>query len=177
MQQFRTQTPDSSTAGFTLLELLVVVIMVGVLAALVSPSWLSYMNRQRVNRARGDLAQIIRSAQSDAQQKNTTRIVRFSGAAGISAEPAVQVNSSTGITTGIKLSVGGNRNDSIRLTANTQEFIFNYKGEAAPGNSADFPYIVLVTSELTKTPTCIVVPTILGGIVQGNGDECDASRY
>ena len=177
MRRLKIQTSVSSTAGFTLLEMLVVIIMAGVLAALVGPGWLGYMNRQRVNRARSDLAQIIRTAQSDAQQKNTTRIVRFSGAAGVSAEPIVQVNSTPGITTGIARSVGGENNNSIELTANTQEFIFNYKGEAAPVNLADFPYIVSVTSELTKTPKCIVIPTLLGGIVQADGDECNVSRY
>jgi hypothetical protein len=135
------------------------------------------MNRQRVSRARSDLAQIIQTAQSDAQQKNTTKVIRFSGAAGVSAAPTVQVNSTTGITTGLEKAVGGEQNDSIQLTANVQEFVFNYKGEADPVNSTNFPYIVSVTSQLSETPKCIIVPTLLGGIVQADGDECDVSLY
>ncbi|MEA5466011.1 pilus assembly FimT family protein [Leptothoe sp. PORK10 BA2] len=177
MKRFKLQESVSSTAGFSLLEMLVVIIMVGILGAMAAPGWLGYMNRQRVNRARSDLAQIIQTAQSDAQQKNVTRVIRFSGAAGVSADPILQVNSTTGVTTGLERSVGGEQNGSITLTANAQEFIFNYKGEATPANPADFPYIVSVASELSQTPKCIIVATILGGIVQADGDECDSSRY
>lgn len=175
--RFRLPNYAEETAGFTLLEMLVVIIMVAILAAIAAPGWLGYMNRQRVRRARSDLAQIIQTAQSDAQQKNSTRVIRFSGAAGVSASPAVQVNSAVGVTTGLERSVGGEQNDNILLTANVQEFVFNYRGEADPVNPADFPYIVSVTSERSETPKCIIVPTVIGGIVQADGDECDASLY
>ncbi|MEM1250860.1 MAG: prepilin-type cleavage/methylation domain-containing protein [Cyanobacteria bacterium P01_H01_bin.21] len=174
MKRFRVGKAVSPTAGFTILELLVIIIMVGILAAIAGPGWVTYMNRQRVSRARSDLAQIIQAAQSEAQQRNATRVVRFPAAPGVEGGPSVQVNSTTGITTGATFSVGGEQNGSIRLISNRQEFEFNYKGEA---NQDEVPYIVSVTSEFTNIPRCIIVPTLLGGTVQADGPDCDITRF
>ncbi len=172
MKRSRLPNSATATAGFTLIELFVVIIIAGVLAAIVAPGWLGYMNRQRVSRARSDLAQIIQNAQSEAQQRNSTRVIRFAENAGTPGTPTVQVNSTTNIVDGREQSVGGEQNASIQLTTSDQEFVFNYKGEAASA-----PYIVSVTSELNNTPRCIIVATILGNIVQAEGDECSLDNY
>ncbi|MEM9264214.1 MAG: type II secretion system protein [Cyanobacteria bacterium P01_F01_bin.13] len=166
MKRFRTDKPVSPMAGFTIIEVLVVVLMLGIIAAIIAPGWLGYVSRRQIDRARSDLAQIIESAQSDAQQKSSTRVVRFSGG------PTLQVNSTTGVTTGRERSVGGEKNETIDLTPNVQEFVFNYKGEAEGA-----PYIVSVTSDSSETPRCIIVPTLLGGVFQADGTDCDLSLY
>jgi len=55
-----------STQGFSLLEVLVVVIMIGVLAAIAAPAWLRFTATQRVGSARDELRQGILQAQSRA---------------------------------------------------------------------------------------------------------------
>ena len=63
-----------SIAGFTLIEMLVVIIIVGVLFAIAAPSWTALMNRQRINTIREQSVQVLREAQNQAR---TTRIGRF----------------------------------------------------------------------------------------------------
>ncbi len=60
--------PASATAGFTLIELIVVVVMLGVLATLAAPAWQTVMNRQRVAVAQRDALAAIREAQANTQR-------------------------------------------------------------------------------------------------------------
>lgn len=64
-------------AGFTLLEILVVVVMVGVLAAIVGPSWFAFVNRQRVNKANDAILAALQEAQRQATRTKSNYSVSF----------------------------------------------------------------------------------------------------
>jgi type II secretory pathway pseudopilin PulG len=62
-QQLRKQ----AIGGFTSLEMLVVVIIIGIIFAILAPAWLSLLNAQRLNIAQDKAFQAIRSAQQKAK--------------------------------------------------------------------------------------------------------------
>lgn len=66
-----------SIGGFTLLELLVVIIVIGVLFAIAAPGWDTLLSRQRVSAAREQISQTIRVAQSEARRSRSPRAVVF----------------------------------------------------------------------------------------------------
>ena len=66
-----------SIGGFTLLEMLVVIIVIGVLFAIAAPGWDTLLSRQRVSAAREQVVQTIRVAQSDARRSRSPRAVVF----------------------------------------------------------------------------------------------------
>lgn len=62
--------------GFTLLEVLIVLILVGVLAAIATPSWIRFLANRQITTARDELHQGIQKAQADAMHQK--RAWRFS---------------------------------------------------------------------------------------------------
>lgn len=91
-----------SMAGFTLLEVLVVIIIIAILFAIAAPSWNIVMNRQRVNVVRDQATQLIRQAQADARRTHTARIVVFDNSTGVPRAAVVPqtLDTNTGQTSG-----------------------------------------------------------------------------
>lgn len=70
----RYSEPD---AGYSLVEMLAVVIMLGILAAIMGPSWFAFMNRQQLNQANDAVVTSIQETQRQAQKNKTSYSVSF----------------------------------------------------------------------------------------------------
>jgi prepilin-type N-terminal cleavage/methylation domain-containing protein len=56
--------------GFTILETVIVVVIMGILAAIAAPSWLTFLNTQRLDIAQNQMLDILRQTQDAAKHKN-----------------------------------------------------------------------------------------------------------
>jgi len=144
-----------SMKGFSLIELMVVILMAGVLAAIAAPSWQAFTTGQRIKSVNNQVSQVIKTAQAEAKRSKEGRRIKFINDAGT---PKVEVYN-------VKNTFGDeNETDDTLIEKKS----LNVEGEVKPGtltiytqaseknaNSISFNYLGAIPDEETekvKTP-------------------------
>ncbi|MCU0537293.1 MAG: type II secretion system GspH family protein [Hydrococcus sp. Prado102] len=179
-----------TTAGFTLIEILAVTIMVGILAAIGAPSWVGFVNRQQLNTANNQIYQAMRQAQNRAsQQREAWQVsIRQQGDRvqwAIYRSPANPNVLPSGISW--EQSARSIQIDSTSPPITTGSFyrmIFNYKGcpvsspsETCTQSTLSFnpipPRLSLSNTTANLSKHCVIVRTPLGAIATGSDNDCN----
>ena len=169
---FGKQRSAERNDGFTLLELLIIVAIVGVLAAVAAPSWQAFLDRQRMNSARGEILSILRDAQDEAQAKQQSREVFFSSTP--TSPISLTVRNESDIAGGIEILVGGGEISSKYALTAPSSIVFDHDGRV----NVPTPFVVTITNRdslLSSNPrqSCAIVTTLLGGLQAANDDVCN----
>ena len=146
---------QKSDHGFTLIELMVALIIVGVIAAIAAPNFIGLLNRIRVNSALEKLLGAIRETQRLA--------MRHGKRCWIEIDPNTNILSSTTNSCLLnKRKIDENVTIRTNLSGSTPNISFSHKG-----NTTKMGTIVL-SSDLTDTQKCFVVSLGLGITRIGN---------
>ena len=175
--------------GFTIIELLIIVLMLGIFASIAAPSWLAFINRQRVRTVNDRVLQTLRTAQSEAKRSKRDIIITFDTTvdpptATIDTNPQT-INAITGLPnpplrTETLNGEGEIKPGTIALTFNkpdstnpkTSSLVFDYQG-----NPSTTQFVVTVapanSPPNSSAKQCARVETLIGGMRTAEGTECN----
>jgi type II secretory pathway pseudopilin PulG len=185
---FNKTTSRKGDGGFTIIELLVIVLLLGTLSAIAAPSWLAFINRQRVRTVNDRVFQSLRAAQSEAKQSKRDIIIKFDTTvdpptATIDTIPPT-INLITGLPTPLRIETfngeGEIKPGTIALVSNASSITFDYQGnvkDQLPPDPVD-PNVrrfVVTVAPANKPDSsarqCAIVETIIGGMRTAEGKD------
>lgn len=187
----------SFNLGFTLIETMMVIVIVGVLAAIAAPSWVAFIETRRLSFAQDQIYRALLEAQSNAKRDKIAWQVSLQENDGIvqwAVHPASlnqfissEVNWKS-LDANIQVYKDKNNLNQCETTLNQQNpscpasgpwrVQFDYLG-IPKREGPELGQITLNTNSNTKTQRCIYVATILGTIRTGqeNSTANSDDRY
>ncbi|MFM7424659.1 MAG: GspH/FimT family pseudopilin [Elainella sp.] len=169
--QLQPTSPPTASAGFTLIEMLVVIVIVGILMGIMAPGWLQTRNVQTLNTAQDTVLQAMRQAQSQAISKRRSWQAGFrqvddrvewavSTADALPPDPQWQP-----LPKGVQI-VGAET--TLNQTNGVYQLVFDHRGHVLP----PLGRINLGGRQLDRNRRCIVVSTFLGVLRKAADQDC-----
>lgn len=152
-----------SNSGFTLLENLIIIFLIGILAGIAAPTWFSILQNMRLNAAQSQVYQAIRQAQSQAKKEKLTWQVSFREQNDIlqwAVHPEA-VESTNAIWNDIDANIRLDEETTLHQSDNIRYVQFDYLGSV---KKPPLGRITISSKSGIKAKRCVFVSTILGAL-------------
>ncbi len=178
--QKKRQTDRNSSSGFTLLEILITLAIVGILFAISASTWTALLNEQRINQANQRILSLVEQTKTKAQKQNQPYQLRFRNDTNNGLQYIIAAPNATP-QDGEWQNLFNSKKDSIKLsfyspnTTNINELktqTFNYQGVPADGTLDVNKRIIVSPKDGSSPRKCVIVQDLLGSLRNESDQTC-----
>ncbi|MFW5765093.1 MAG: pilus assembly FimT family protein [Coleofasciculus sp.] len=177
----------SATAGYSLLEMIIVVLMMGIVSAIAAPGWLHFTNIQRLNTGQYEVYQAMQEAKRNATRDKVTWQVSIREVNEQVQWAVHRADSGYSIPNTVNwhsldphIQVYKDKNDKDKsettLYQDSQNGFwrvqFNYKGNT----NGQLGQITLIPKDNSQIQRCVYVSTLIGTLRMGEDNDKPNSR-
>ena len=163
---------NRSNSGFTFIETITALLMIGILSAIAAPSWFALIKTQHLNIAQDQVYRAMREAQSQAKKEKLTYHASFRTQNNIlqwAVHPAT-IDPSNAKWNDLDASVQLDVVEStLQLSNGVRRVPFDHIGTVKP----PFGRITLSSKSGGKAKRCVIVSTILGAMRTAKDNSCN----
>lgn len=162
----------STTAGFTLLEILVLIAIAGILTAIAAPSWLGFLNARKLTLAQDRIYETMRLAQHQAHRTHMPWQVSFREHGETIAVAVHPASLSASAVTWESIDIQGiyifPDETTLALSSGTYRVRFDHRGRV----HGQLGRITVKGPFNPNTRRCVFVSTLLGNLRKVANGEC-----
>ncbi|MEB3282702.1 MAG: GspH/FimT family pseudopilin [Lyngbya sp.] len=168
-----------SEVGFTIIEVMLVVSIIAIFAAIAAPAWDAFATRQRIRTVNNQVLRTLQTAQAEAKRTKQEITVTFDESVDppqyqIGNQPEEDLNLNGEVPQGqIQIYVQANGNDAI------DAITFDYMGAVIDPEKIPDPqqkntngFTVTVSTPDGGFKQCVKVVTLLGAMITSEGNNC-----
>ena len=155
---------NSANQGFTLLEVMIVLVMIGILSAIAAPAWTTFYAVRKLNVAQDQVHRALRLTRSNAVQRKEDwqfSIRETNGVVQLAVHPETHspsTNTWQTLEEGIQLDT----ETTLRQAGDIRRIKFDYHGNVKP----PFGRVTLSSPQGGNAKRCVIISTILGAMRQ-----------
>ena len=166
--------------GFTLIEVLAVMAMVGILSAIAAPSWLGFVYNQRLNTSQTQIFRAIKTAQSAAisRQNNSNRTgITFALNTTDNAYEIVNGGLSDGGSKSLEQGIviqsvtTGGKSSPFTAPVNLASLQIEFDARGILHDDVNLPVCIKLSTSTGKVKW-VKIQTILGAVITGDSGTC-----
>lgn len=152
-------------SGFTLLELIVIVVIISILFAIMAPGWTAFLNVQRLNGGQEQVLLAMRDAQSRAKQSRVIWQASFQNPNGV-VQWAIHPAGTTpapSLWRSLDAAIQMDAETTLQQSGGVRRVQFDHEGNV----NGQLGRFTLSSKFGGKTKRCVIVSTLLGAIRTG----------